>query len=489
MPKSKLTKDQLIEKLNKHFSKNNDSYFFENILKILSVKDILKSLTVNNLNSLLGNIKDDLSQSPNGPASSAGPAGPVSPVSSVGTTNIGDVDTKIIPSIAPVIASKSKTTLAQSLSYLPFNTKRDLKSPESFDQKVEKIKLIRTNANKLKAIMQITQLFENDIIKMRNNLNIQIINYLSLREDTLLYIGKVLTGNLKDQNVVVKVQPRIPQVLAPKLQFGYQVTTEHSTMSTFEKNCNDLPMPKPYEYGMIAPLCNGDIERYTLVSELLGIDLAKGLKFKLVDRIKKDIISSIKAFQIMHKCNFLHLDIKHENIVYSDSTEKNIKIIDFGSTERIYNRNNVRNFEPRKPNEGTPLYMATMQHNTSIQDYMDDLQAFAWMLLDLLGDKPIAQGMPWGNKKLNELKNAKLHFIENCKNDSYTDTIQNGTLTKHNIGIIGELADYTIARADKRDKYTTDKYIMHKKTNEKLYYCDYNDQYYTDIINIINKLK
>ena len=219
MPKSKLTKDQLIEKLNKHFSKNNDSYFFENILKILSVKDILKSLTVNNLNSLLGNIKDDLSQSPNGPASSAGPAGPVSPVSSVGTTNIGDVDTKIIPSIAPVIASKSKTTLAQSLSYLPFNTKRDLKSPESFDQKVEKIKLIRTNANKLKAIMQITQLFENDIIKMRNNLNIQIINYLSLREDTLLYIGKVLTGNLKDQNVVVKVKPRIPQVLAHKLQF------------------------------------------------------------------------------------------------------------------------------------------------------------------------------------------------------------------------------------------------------------------------------
>ena len=68
MPKSKLSKDQLIEKLTKHFKKYNNSYFSDNILKILSIEDILKSFTVNNLNTLLGNIKDDLSQSPNGPA-------------------------------------------------------------------------------------------------------------------------------------------------------------------------------------------------------------------------------------------------------------------------------------------------------------------------------------------------------------------------------------------------------------------------------------
>lgn len=478
MPKSKLTKDQLIEKLTKHFKKNTNSYFFENILKILSIEDILKSFTVNNLNTLLGNIKDDLSQSPNGPAGSNTTTNAIGPIN---TTT--DTDSKIIPSIAPIILSKSKTTLAQSLAYLPFNTKRDAKSPESFEQKIEKIKSIRTNANKLKAIMQITQLFENDIINIRNTFDIQIINYLSLREDTLLYIGKVLTGKLKDQNVVVKVQPRIPSPFASKLSFGYQVTTEHNKMTRLQRDCKTLPMPKVYEYGMIAPLCNGDIERYTLISELLGIDLAKGLKFKSVDRIKKDIIACIKAFQIMHKCGQFHLDIKHENIVYSDATEKTIKIIDFGSTESVNNRNNERIFEPRKPNEGTPLYMATMQHNASIKDYMDDLQAFAWMLLDLLGDKPIAQGLPWSNKKLNELKNAKLEFIENCKNDSYTNNIQNGTLTKHNISIIGELANYTIDRADKKDKYTTD-----KKTSKGLYYCDYNDQYYTDIINIINKL-
>ncbi len=476
MPKSKLTKDQLIEKLTKHFKKNNNSYFFENILKILSVEDILKSLTVNNLNTLFGNIKDNLSQSPNGPA------GAIDPIETINTT---DVDTKIISPIAPVIPSKK--TLVESLAYLPFNTKRNLKSPESFDQKVEKIKSIRVNANKLKAIMQITQLFENDIIKMEkgDNFNIQIINYLSLRNTTLLYIGKVLTGKLKDQNVVVKVQPRIPSPLKSKLPFGYQVTTEYTKMNELQNYCNTLPIPKIYHYGLISPICNGDIERYTLVSELLGIDLAKGLKFKSVNKIKIDIISCIKAFQIMHKCGHLHLDIKHENIVYSDATEKTIKIIDFGTSESVNNIHNERKFDPRTPNEGTLLYMATMQHNVSIKDYMDDLQAFAWMLLDLLGDKPIGYGIPWcGNKKPDEVKNAKLHFIENCKNDSYTNDIQNGTLTKHNISIIGELANYTIERANKKDKYKTDKI-----TSKGLYYCDYNDQYYIDIINIINKLK
>jgi thiamine kinase-like enzyme len=38
----------------------------------------------------------------------------------------------------------------------------------------------------------------------------------------------------------------------------------------------------------------------------------------------------------MHDCNdkkaFLHLGIKHENFVFTDPTETEVKIIDFGST-------------------------------------------------------------------------------------------------------------------------------------------------------------
>ena len=59
----------------------------------------------------------------------------------------------------------------------------------------------------------------------------------------------------------------------------------------------------------------------------------------------------------------------------------------------------------------------------------------------------------------------------------------NGTLNKNNINVIGEIAEYTINRADKSNKYNTD-----LKTPTGLYFTEYNEQYYTDIEHIINKL-
>jgi hypothetical protein len=49
--------------------------------------------------------------------------------------------------------------------------------------------------------------------------------------------------------------------------------------------------------------------------------------------------------------------------------------------------------------------------------------------------------------------------------------------------VIGELAEYTMKRADKPNKYPT-----YLKTPEGLYYSEYNEQYYDDIINIIKKI-
>ena len=345
--------------------------------------------------------------------------------------------------------------------------------------------------------MQLAQLFQNDIITLRSNhynyiLQIQIINYLSLRDDTLLYIGKVLNSpdpqysnipDLKDKNVVVKVQPRSPAGL--KSTIAFQITTEQSTMIILQRDCKDILIPQSYAYGLVEPLIKGDIERYILVSELLGRDLSKSLKQTSVANIKKNIILALKAVQKMHKCNYIHLDIKHENIVFSDSTEKEIKVIDFGLAENILTRNNERNIVPRKPGEGSPLYMATMQHYVSVKDFMDDLQAFAWMLLDLLGDKPIIEGMPWYGLDIKKIYEAKSYFIANYKNhnDPFISSMFNGTLNKNNINVIGEIAEYTINRADKSNKYNTD-----LKTPTGLYFTEYNEQYYTDIERIINKL-
>ena len=482
--KSTSNKTEYISVLNTHFSSKDLKYFLNKISTVdINYKNYLKCLSSTNINSIYNTVKKDISPNTSKQSPNTSKQSPNTPSQSPNT-----------PSQSPNTSKPAKTTTTDSVDFLPFTTKR---IPQDLNAEIERIKSYRRNAKKQQGLMQLAQLFQNDIITIRSNhynyiLQIQIINYLSLRDDTLLYIGKVLNSpdaqysnipNLKDKNVVVKVQPRSPAGF--KSNIAFQITTEQSTMMILQRDCKDILIPQSYSYGLIEPLIKGDIERYILVSELLGKDLSKSLKQTSVANIKKNIILALKAVQKMHKCNYIHLDIKHENIVFSDSTEKEIKVIDFGLAESIYNRNNERNIVPRKPGEGSPLYMATMQHYVSVKDFMDDLQAFAWMLLDLLGDKPIIEGMPWYGLDIKKIYEAKSYFIANYKNhnDPFISSMFNGTLNKNNINVIGEIAEYTINRADKSTKYNTD-----LKTSTGLYFTEYNEQYYTDIASIINKL-
>ena len=486
--KSTSNKTEYVSVLNTHFSSKDIKYFLNKISSNTNInyKNYLKCLSSTNINSIYNNVKKDIT--PNTPSQ------PPNTPSQPPNTPSQPPNTPSQPPNTPSQSKPAKTTTTDSVDFLPFTTKR---LPQDLNAEIERIKSYRRNAKKQQGLMQLAQLFQNDIITIRSNhynyiLQIQIINYLSLRDDTLLYIGKVLNSpdaqysnipDLKDKNVVVKVQPRSPAGF--KSNIAFQITTEQSTMMVLQRDCKDILIPQSYSYGLIEPLIRGDIERYILVSELLGKDLSKSLKQTSVANIKKNIILALKAVQKMHKCNYIHLDIKHENIVFSDYTEKEIKVIDFGLAESIYNRNNERNIVPRKPGEGSPLYMATMQHNVSVKDFMDDLQAFAWMLLDLLGDKPIIEGMPWYGLDIKKIYEAKSYFIANYKNhnDPFISSMFNGTLNKNNINVIGEIAEYTINRADKSTKYNTD-----LKTSTGLYFTEYNEQYYTDIASIINKL-
>ena len=477
--KSTSNKTDYISVLNTHFSSKDIKYFLNKISFVdINYKNYLKCLSSTNINSIYNNVKKDISNTP---------LQSTSPLQSPKQSN-----TSLQPSKPSAPAKTTQSTY--DVDFLPFTTKR---IPQDLNAEIERIKSYRRNAKKQQGLMQLAQLFQNDIITIRSNhynyiLQIQIINYLSLRDDTLLYIGKVLNSpnaqysnipDLKDKNVVVKVQPRSPEGF--KSSIAFQITTEQSTMMALQRDCKDILIPQSYAYGLVEPLAKGDIERYILVSELLGRDLSKSLKQTSVDNIKKNVILALKAVQKMHKCNYIHLDIKHENIVFSDSTEQEIKVIDFGLAENIFTRNNERNIVPRKPGEGSPLYMATMQHNVSVKDFMDDLQAFAWMLLDLLGDKSIIEGMPWYGLDIKKIHEKKEYFIANYKNhnDPFISSMFNGTLNKNNINVIGEIAEYTINRADKSNKYNTD-----LKTPTGLYFTEYNEQYYTDIERIINKL-
>ena len=74
-------------------------------------------------------------------------------------------------------------------------------------------------------------------------------------------------------------------------------------------------------------------------------------------------------------------------------------------------------------------------------------------------------------------------ILRKKNNEKFINRIIRGNLTNNNINVIGKLCDYTIKRADKKDRYHTDKKI------NGMYYCDYNVQYYKDFENILNMLQ
>ena len=488
-------KDDMLEKLVKHFENNDGNYFISKIndkedIHTKYVKKWLSVLTLKDVKSLYNNVIFEKSNSPD----------KVVPLKNI------DKKEKIEKQQQPIVNSKS------DIEYLPFETIRNVKNlQETIGGIVQKYS--RNKKNLLRSIMILSQLFKNDIVIMKDNkykdIEVKIIDYLSLRNETLLYIGVVQSiGELNGKKVVVKVQARIPELYKNddidkkkkiNLDYSFQITTENDIMYNFEKNCSSALVPKSYAYGLLKPLIEGDMERYILISELLGNDLSKVLKGATVENIKVAMIKSIYALKTIHCCDlknnnlsFIHKDIKHENIVFTDSANTDIKIIDFGLTENIFDRYGNRDIKPVPKGGGTPLYMSTMQHMISIKDYMDDFQAFAWMILDLLGDKPIGSGMPWeivssGKNANKEIYDKKMEFMENCNDTNYTVNIENGTLSSHNISIIGELANYTLKRADKVDKYDSDLKKTH--CNWIAYYSNYNDKYYEDIENIIKKLK
>jgi len=249
------------------------------------------------------------------------------------------------------------------------------------------------------------------------------------------------------------------------------------------------PVKFPVKYQVIPLLKNKNIFN----------NVAKILKGASVQNIKDAMILSIKALKDIHiqddgriKEYFTHNDITPMNIVYTESSYTDLYLKDFGSYGRLTDINGDRDLRPIHEIRGTPLYMSTMRHIVSVKDYMDDFQSFAWVILDLLGDKPIGNGMPWGEvsnvKKANvEIYEKKIEFIEKYNDTNYIKNIENGTLSSHNISIIGELANYTYERGDKVDKYITDIKLVIGPWNA--YYSIYNEKYYTDIEKIIKKLK
>jgi serine/threonine protein kinase len=504
--------------LSKHFNNNTNEYFLNIINNTyydnINYRNYLKCLSMKNITNIYANIHKNNKDEPEHISKAFKSSKSDSNIIPEIKYDIVDIP-KNISVVSKSFKSSKKTYIKPKkiekiynedidIDYLPFNTKRV--SDNKFEEKLNKIinKYKKKKSNIIKYIMRLSQLFLDDIIIMKDiyykPMKIKIINVLYINVDTLLYIGEVIEGTTKGSKVVVKIQPKIPDKFEyRKIDIKYQITTEYYIMKLLNINCANAIVSKIYAYGYINELVEGDIERYVLVSEYLGKDLTS-LKYEENILIIRDIfILILKALNSMHNCNLnknisiVHRDIKPNNIVFTDNTRNKIKIIDFGLSTNVFNIINERSLKEYKGIHGTPYYMSIMQHKTFVIDYMDDLQAIAWMLLDILSKNKYILLDNINEKqvdKINEkqvdniIYNNKINFLKNYKNAEYIKTIGNILLTENNISVIGEIVEYTMKRADKIHKYPTD-----KKTSNGIYYSDYNESYYNDIEKILYKLK
>lgn len=185
----------------------------------------------------------------------------------------------------------------------------------------------------------------------------QIKQELSLQDDAHVYIGLLLQEipNFPvHSQVVVKLQVRsrnlyhqcdIQKLVRFEVSFPIQVTIEIGIMKKLEdKQRHEAYMRSPrfIAFACIPPLMHGDIDRYVLVSELLGCDL-KSLKYQDLSSIKKGALSALESLQMMHSPDennesILHLDVKHENFCFRQRGREHIaNSIDFGLSVIINN--------------------------------------------------------------------------------------------------------------------------------------------------------
>lgn len=378
---------------------------------------------------------------------------------------------------------------------VPFNSVR---KPRDLKNIMNQLQKYNSSEDIFYWFAQLNKFLQNEVISIkdiRNNLlKIKIvypiksgkISKMNNFSYSALYYGKIINGSYGGKaDVVIKTQPKFTNnFLKISKKYQYQIFEEVKAMTQINKNCYGAIVSKIYAYGVVPPLKEGDIYRYVLVTERLGDDLNK-LKTYPINKIKECCKMLLTALKTIHGCNLknrvslVHSDIKPDNIVFTDKSETSIKLIDFGITQNVlkYSRR-----EDCVHFGGTYSYMSISQHKIddpdyyldAVVDYMDDFQAIAWMLLYFLDF---------------EFKNAdalsvKETFHKNYDNPLYINKILNRRLTKKNIHVIGTLCDYTIKRADKQNRYETD-----KKTRSGIYYSEYNEQYYSDLQNILDGLE
>ncbi|KAF7636106.1 Serine/threonine-protein kinase [Meloidogyne graminicola] len=212
-----------------------------------------------------------------------------------------------------------------------------------------------------------------------------------------------------------------------------------------EKNCRYIP--KLLDYGEIK-----DMDCIYVVMENKGLDLHKlpwgreGKKFSLFTAVYTGL-ATLNCIEELHELGYVSRDIKSDNFVIGQTTDKrSIYIIDFELC-RKYKDISGNIFAPRdsSPYRGLTVYGSINAHQNLELCRKDDIESWFYMLVEL-----VPCSLPWSraqsifrltNKKkiflnfdIYTAKQSVLNmdtFLENCP-QGYKEIIQ--AITKLNFG-------------------------------------------------------
>mmetsp|Transcript_74887 Transcript_74887/g.121700 ORF Transcript_74887/g.121700 Transcript_74887/m.121700 type:complete len:419 (+) Transcript_74887:322-1578(+) len=216
----------------------------------------------------------------------------------------------------------------------------------------------------------------------------KLIKELGAGADAIVFSGECVAGKHKGLAVVLKQQPRHKDT-------RYQITTERDVLTRLSRLGNKLLyMQEPLAYG-----CHKG-ESYVLVTGLLGADLLKLGGAEGTHSTKNVLVLAHQAlllFEHLHAANFLHRDVKPENLVLGcagTAGARKLHLIDFGTAESLVDRNGVRRTAAQAV-EGSVPYMAVTVHQKQPLGKRDDVESLVWTLLRLCLGK-----LPWEHGKV-----------------------------------------------------------------------------------------
>ncbi len=202
--------------------------------------------------------------------------------------------------------------------------------------------------------------------------------------------GHVYQGTIKNENVAIK----IPDLDNPKAQNN--ILSEYYIYKDLNKIDN--------QNKFYIKLHNNKKNGYQFISmKLLGESIEKKIQNEIQFTPKQIVNIGIQMINItrhIHKCGYIHRDLKPDNFVFDLEDPEKIYCIDFGLAKKwIDDNGNHIDFKPINKFCGTVRFASINALRGLEQSRRDDLESIGYILVYLFKRK-----LPWQDIKTKDKK-------------------------------------------------------------------------------------